>query len=267
MRIAVNDLLCAVSAALDHVEAQVVGVTTYHAQRVAYLAALTARELGLEGDSLVYLAAASLLHDNALFEFFEAKEDVSVNNWVEEELGKHCIDGEENVKGLPFYSQIEHAILYHHERADGTGIFGKKTTETPLFAKLIHLADMLDTEFHLSEISEKKYHKLIQFVQEQTGSCFDEECAEAFCRAISYDALSRIAGDNIHSVLEDTIPQREWDMTSHELMKFADIFARITDIKSNFTYNHSLGIAKRAYEMAAAILLERLPVSWEKRSV
>lgn len=250
MRIAINDLLRAVSVALDHVEAEVVGVTTYHAQRVAYLATLTGKELGLKGDSLVYLTAAALLHDNALFEFFEDKEDVNVQNWTDEELGKHCIDGEENVKGLPFYPQIEHAILYHHERADGEGIFGKKTPETPLFARLIHLADILDTEFDLSEVSEEKYHKLIQFLRKETNSCFDGECVEAFCRAVSYEALARIARDNIQSILDDTIPRREWDITSDELMQFADIFARITDIKSNFTYEHSLGLAKKAYAMA-----------------
>ncbi|MCH5268942.1 MAG: HD domain-containing protein [Lachnospiraceae bacterium] len=250
MKIVINDLLRAVSIALDHVEAEVVGVTTYHAQRVAYLSVLTARALGLENDSLVYLAAAALLHDNALFEFFDDEEDIGAHDWMEEVMGKHCTAGEENVKGLPFYPQIEHAILYHHERADGEGVFGKKASETPLFARLIHFADALDSEFDLSEQSEKKYHDLIQYVQGQRDSCFDGECVNAFCQAISYEALIRITKDNIKTVLDDLIPRQEWDMTSGELMEFADIFARITDIKSKFTSEHSLGVAKKAYEMA-----------------
>lgn len=250
MKIAINDLLRAVSTALDHVEAEAAGVTTYHAQRVAYLAVITGRELGVEYDELVYLSAAALLHDNALFEFLDEDPDEGMPNWVEEELGAHCKDGEENVKGLPFYPQIENAILYHHERDDGEGPFRKKTDEIPLFARLIHLGDVLDRAFDLNEVSEEKYHKLIQYVKEQRDSCFDGECVDAFCQAISYDALTSMAGDDINTVLDDLIPRREWDMTGEELMKFSDIFARITDIKSQFTYEHSLGIAKKAYEMA-----------------
>lgn len=250
MRIAINDLLRAVSTALDHVEAEAVGVTTYHAQRVAYLAALTGRALGLDNNALVYLTAAALLHDNALFEFFEDTEDTGAQNRVEEALGDHCIEGEKNVTGLPFYPQIEHAILYHHERADGEGAFRKKVDEIPLFARLIHFGDALDRKFNLSELSEEKYHKLMQYVQEECDSCFDGECVEAFCQAASYEVLVRITGDNINAALDDLIPRQEWDMTGNELMKFADIFARITDIKSNFTYEHSLGLARKVYEMA-----------------
>lgn len=250
MKIAINDLLRAVSTALDHVEAEAAGVTTYHAQRVAYLAVLTGKKLGLEQDELIYLFAAALLHDNALFTFLDEDADEGVPNWVEEEIGAHCKDGEENVKGLPFYPQIENAILYHHERDDGKGPFGKKTDEIPLFSRLIHIGDALDRAFDLNEVSEEKYHKLMQYLQEQRDSCFDGECVDAFCQVISYEALTGMAGDNINAVLDDLIPRREWDMMGEELMKFADIFARITDIKSHFTYEHSLGIARKAYKMA-----------------
>lgn len=251
MKIVINDLLRAVSTALDHVEAQVVGVTTHHAQRVAYLAVLTGKESGLEMDELVYLTAAALLHDIALFGFIDEKgKNVAIQYWLDEEIKGHCTEGEKDVQGLPFYPRIKDAILYHHERADGDGPFGKTTAETPLFARLIHLGDALDTEFDLNEVSEEKYNKLIQFVREQSGSCFDKECSAAFCQAFSYDALTHVAGDNIRTALDDLVPRREWDMTSDELMKFADIFARITDIKSTFTYEHSLGIAQKAYEMA-----------------
>lgn len=250
MKIAINDLLRAVSTALDYVEAQVVGVTTYHGQRVAYLSALTGKALGLEDDELIYLSAVALLHDNALFKFFDEKDDVNVNNWTKEELEGHCTQGEENVKGLPFYPQIEHVILYHHERADGKGIFGKTADEIPLFARLIHLADKLDTEFNLNEMSEEKYQKLIHYVTEQCNSCFDSECVDAFSQTVSYEALTSITDDNIKTALDDIIPRQEWDMTGDELMKFSDIFARITDIKSQFTCEHSLGIARKAYEMA-----------------
>lgn len=58
-------------------------------------------------------------------------------------LGAHCSMGEHNIQGLPFHTDVTNVILYHHENADGTGPFGKKWEETPLFARIIHLCDLL----------------------------------------------------------------------------------------------------------------------------
>ena len=91
----------------------------------------------------------ALLHDNALTQYIseELKKDSVIGlkkDLSEEKTNLHCIYGEKNITKLPFKTDVSNVILYHHEHADGTGSFQKKWNEIPLFARIIHLADIID---------------------------------------------------------------------------------------------------------------------------
>ena len=91
----------------------------------------------------------ALLHDNALTQYIseELKKDSVIDlkkDLSEEKTNLHCIYGEKNITKFPFKTDVSNVILYHHEHADGTGPFQKKWNEIPLFARIIHLADIID---------------------------------------------------------------------------------------------------------------------------
>ena len=91
----------------------------------------------------------ALLHDNALTQYIseELKKDSVIDlkkDLSEEKTNLHCIYGEKSITKLPFKTDVSNVILYHHEHADGTGPFQKKWNEIPLFARIIHLADIID---------------------------------------------------------------------------------------------------------------------------
>ena len=91
----------------------------------------------------------ALLYDNALTQYIseELKKDSVIDlkkDLSEEKTNLHCIYGEKNITKLPFKTDVSNVILYHHEHADGTGPFQKKWNEIPLFARIIHLADIID---------------------------------------------------------------------------------------------------------------------------
>ena len=148
MELDVLGLLGACSYALDCVEAELVHVTTFHAKRVAYMSVCTAEQFGVSGEALQDLAACALLHDNALTQYLheEFRGDSSAAECLPElpHLGAHCVMGEENISALPFHTNVENIILYHHENADGSGSFGKTWQEIPLGARIIRLCDLLD---------------------------------------------------------------------------------------------------------------------------
>ena len=52
--------------------------------------------------------------------------------------------GEENISALPFHTNVENIILYHHENADGSGSFGKTWQEIPLGAVMEELDRQID---------------------------------------------------------------------------------------------------------------------------
>ena len=72
----------------------------------------------------------ALLHDNALTQYIseEVRHDLIKDQTMDissKKLGVHCVYGEQNIKKLPFYTDVTNVILYHHENADGTGPFRK----------------------------------------------------------------------------------------------------------------------------------------------
>lgn len=119
-------LIGACSYALDCVEAELVHSTNKHTKRVAYMSVCIAMNMGIKDESLQDLAACALMHDNALTQYI--KEELH-NNYIDiygkqkqlPQIGQHCILGEQNIKELPFNTDVTNVILYHHENADGSG--------------------------------------------------------------------------------------------------------------------------------------------------
>ena len=148
MKLDVLGLLGACSYALDCVEAELVHVTSRHAKRVAYMSVCTAEKMGVHGGALQDLTACALLHDNALTQYIQEEfhgnaESLELLQEIPR-LGMHCSQGEKNIRSLPFNTDISGVLLYHHENSDGSGPFGKTWQEVPLFARIIHLCDLLD---------------------------------------------------------------------------------------------------------------------------
>jgi len=253
MKIMINNILYAIADALDYVEAELLGATTNHARRVAYISAEMGKRYGLNGKQLLNLAACAVLHDNALTEY-EASElnkglDI-LQNKSELDLKDHCIMGEKNLSLLPFYKDAKGTILYHHEEADGTGPMGLKTEEIPLYSKIIHIADIVDVAFDLSDMSYGKYKKAISFVEGSEGTRFDSESVNCFKEVCTYGMLCRMDNDYIAELLSRTLPEVPVDYTNEDLEGIAGMFARVTDYKSTFTCTHSAGVARKVKKLA-----------------
>lgn len=252
MRLSFSDLLESVSLALDCVEHDVVGVTTYHSKRVAYLSILLGKELGMTEAELVDLAACAILHDNALTEFIqeEIQSGISIRKSDQVDAkGRHCAMGERNIREIPFQTNVHNVVLFHHECADGSGPFGKKAEETPLMAQLIHLADDIDAHLDLSFIDEKKYDRICKYVKKQENIYFSTLCVDTFEKIGTIDTLRNMEGNRIEILLAEILPYEEKDYTHEQIKAFSALFARIIDYKSSFTMHHSQGIAQKAERM------------------
>lgn len=249
MKICINDIMYSLSYALDSVEGELLHATPHHAKRVAYMAVNTGKQFGMAEKTLLNLAIASVLHDNALTEYIQSEVRMRGTSENTGNFGDHCVIGERNVSRMPFYKETPNVILYHHELADGTGPFGKRASETPLSARLIHIADQVDVRFDLSSVSREKYDSIIKYISENTGSLFDPETASAFLSTFSLDVLHELSGENIIGMLKDTLPVVYVDYTNEELIGISTMFAKIIDYKSSFTCTHSSGVAQKAMAM------------------
>lgn len=254
MTLDVLGLLAACSYALDCVEAELVHVTNNHSKRVAYMSVCIAKQMGIQEESLQDLAVCALLHDNALTQYIqeELHNDISQIAVTQEvpKLGAHCIWGEKNVAELPFHTDVSDVILYHHENADGSGPFGKKWDEIPLFSRIIHLCDLLDIACRTKKFAEGTWKVAEQFVQNSTGTMFDRECRDAFLRAFSEEQFLSLDRETFEDQLWKMVPRIKQDLDFSQIKALAVFFARIVDYKSPFTSTHSIGVAEDAEKLS-----------------
>jgi HD-GYP domain-containing protein (c-di-GMP phosphodiesterase class II) len=248
MKISFISMLYAFSCGLDYVEHDMLGVSTYHSKRVAYIASQLGGVFGLNDNQKSDLAGCALLHDNALTEYIQ--EEVEKGNDVlktrKRDTSRHCIIGEQHAKSIPFFDNVENVILYHHENAGGTGPFGKRAEEIPLYSALIHLGDQLDASFHFNTMPDEKYKRLVNFVRDKTGELFLPEHAEAFLDIFDRRKFSGMVDQELDDSITRSFPMFCTEYRPEQVFAFSSVFARIIDYKSRFTREHSVGLAAKA---------------------
>lgn len=246
MEVSFNDILFAFSTALDCVERELIGVTTGHGKRVACIAVQLGKQLGLQNEQLLDLAACAVLHDCALSEYLATEWNVG----TQVDLAVHCHIGQKYIGQLPFAGDVTDAILYHHENADGSGALGKRAEETPLFAQLIHFADTLDVSCNLRRYDTDKYQKICTYLTTHEGTVFIPQQVECFLDTIKTEQLEMLSNGGEQEFIRQAMPRRMITHAQQTLRAIAAMFAKITDYKSPFTRRHSIDIAQKAYQMA-----------------
>lgn len=260
MKLDLTDMLYALSYALDSVEAELVGVRTGHGKRVAYLSLLMGKEAGYKDEELRDFIGCCLLHDNALTEFIY--EELSNNNnslpnlsneaAVKRANHNHSVIGEKNIRLLPFRTNVENIILYHHENADGSGAFGLKAAQTPLKAQILHLADTLDTAniFQPQTMTEPEFNKLCKWVSDRKGTKLSDEVSELFMSSVKLDTIAKVKEKGLDHCLHEQLHEEILEYSDDTIHNIANLFSKIVDYKSEFTERHSAGVAEKAEIMA-----------------
>ena len=132
------------SATVDARDAYTAG----HSRRVQQLALAIGRELGLSQVELDLLGHAALFHDIGKLAIPDAillkPASLTEEEWAL--MQRHADEGARIIDRLGFLNDAVPAIRHHHERFDGTGYpDGLKGEEIPLGARIIHVADALDS--------------------------------------------------------------------------------------------------------------------------
>ena len=263
MKLDLTDMLYALSFALDKVETELLGLDTGHGKRVAYFALLMGEEAGYEEEELRDFIGCCLLHDNALTEFIhdelshsQMSQNISVELSDIANLKRpkmehdHSVIGEQNIRLMPFRTDVKNIILFHHENADGSGTLGMTVAETTLKSQILRLADIVDTTYRLETMTNTEFENLRRFVQNRMGSIFSEKAVELFLKAVDYDKIVCLQEKNILVCLHEKLHEKILDYSDEEIRNIAGLFAKIVDYKSEFTQNHSRGVAEKAEIMA-----------------
>ena len=137
------------------------GDDTSHGMRVARLASLVSREMGMDEDYARDLGRAARVHDIGLYcvpqQVLDRAGPLSTGEWDamhnHPQIG-HDILKEGQTRSLKLGAEV---ALCHHERVDGSGYpYGKTAREIPLSARIVAVADAY--EFLTSD---RPYHRAL----------------------------------------------------------------------------------------------------------
>jgi len=242
----IDSLIKSITTALDIVESDLLGASTNHGKRIAILCAKMGKILGKNPKEITALTICAQLHDNALTEYILSERKDGKHDPA---MKKHCEFGQRNVDALHFKTNVKNFILYHHERANGTGPFGIREGEGPLEAELIAIADSIDVAHHLQRLEPENLPAIRNTIVEKTGKSYSKIAAETMLEILDSPTILSLKDNIIKQTALEILPPWTVDIQTETIFGLAGFMARIIDYKSVFTQKHSTQIANKAWFM------------------
>ena len=257
IRADLRQVIYALSDALD-----LVGVDDVaHGKRVGVMAAECAKAMGLPREEVLFLFDLGVIHDIGVSSTTTHQHLVTEFDW--EGSQGHAELGYELLRGFEPLAAMALPIRYHHTRWDR--LMAQQVPETVARqANLILLVDRVDAlaaPWYASGKALQHREEIQGEIESRRGSYFAPELVDTFLAVSRHEAFWLFLEPRaLASYLRDMLAIGQPHLAStRELLQLADLFARIVDAKSPFTFTHSRGVAR-----VARALGERLGVAAER---
>lgn len=136
-----------------------------------------------KGIKQIDLEYAAVLHDIGKLGIPEAilnkPSKLTDEEW--ELMKNHPKIGVKFLEPIESFEKVSPWILYHHERVDGKGYYGKHADEVPFVSKLLAICDTYSAiTMRRSYKEPKSYEEAIKIIKEVAGTQLDSELVEIF---------------------------------------------------------------------------------------
>lgn len=182
-----DNLFSTLSAFVKAVEARD-SYTNQHSNRVAEIAVMLGREMGLSKEDLDILNFAGRLHDIGKIGI---RDDIllkpgALTDEEFEKIKEHPDIGADIVGQLGLWDREAHIIRHHHERFDGRGYpEGLRGVAIPLLARILSVADAFDAMASDRAYREKMpISKVTEVIREGAGAQFDPRVVDAYLKIV-----------------------------------------------------------------------------------
>jgi diguanylate cyclase (GGDEF)-like protein/putative nucleotidyltransferase with HDIG domain len=174
------------TAAMESLSATVDARDSYtagHSRRVQQLALAIGREIGFSQAELNILGQAALFHDIGKLAVPDSVllKPAELNDYEWELMRRHADEGARIIERLGFLADAVPAIRHHHEHFDGSGYpDGLAGEEIPLGARIIHVADALDSMLTTRTYrSARQVKQALVELRDNVGEQFCPRCVSA----------------------------------------------------------------------------------------
>jgi diguanylate cyclase (GGDEF)-like protein/putative nucleotidyltransferase with HDIG domain len=198
------------TAAMESLSATVDARDSYtagHSRRVQQLALAIGREIGFSQAELNILGQAALFHDIGKLAVPDSVllKPAELNDYEWELMRRHADEGARIIERLGFLADAVPAIRHHHEHFDGSGYpDGLAGEEIPLGARIIHVADALDSMLTTRTYrSARQVKQALVELRDNAGEQFCPRCVSALESILPVEARGP-EGESPDSALELT---------------------------------------------------------------
>lgn len=234
----IREVTYSLSEALDFV-----GIDdTMHGKRVAYMAAEVAKSLSWSQNKIDELILLGMLHDCGVSSTDVHTHLVTELDWANSHL--HCIRGEELLNRTKVYKDFATYIRYHHTHWDE--LPDDLNQEQKELSNLIYLVDRVDAiRAQINSIDSHSAQNIQETIQKYSGIMFSPELVNAFMRSSLRDSFwFYLEKEPLNEYLMEWVESSsEEEFSFNDLKEIAMMFAAIVDAKSEFTSEHSIGVA------------------------
>lgn len=165
--------------------------TAGHSTRVAEYAEKIARKLKISEFEIYLLKSAAYLHDigkiRTDLSILKKPKKLKLSEW--DQIKEHPTIGYEIVSDIGLQKSVSSAVLYHHEKYDGSGYPGElKKDRIPLFARILCVADSFDAMVTTREYKRTfTMEEAAQELRKGAGTHFDPQIVNIFCKILEED--------------------------------------------------------------------------------
>jgi HD-GYP domain-containing protein (c-di-GMP phosphodiesterase class II) len=274
------ELAIAFSQGLDLAEAKPVG----HAQRICYIATALADALALDPVKRSGVFFGSLLHDvgvttaaadlcrmagvdeGAIFAAspMRARDQDRADlvfadkAAVQEAIEQHSVLGGDTVRALELPDEAAAAVESHHESWDGNGYPRQLAGEDiPIEGRIVAISDMAEVLIAEQFSSLVARRHFASSIAEYSGTRLDPRIVTLLLEVMKSDEFwLGLYSEDLAATLTSLRGVGETRKSRKRMLRFAEVFADLTDAKGDHTTGHSRDTAAHAERLANAIGLD-----------
>lgn len=160
-----------------------------HSQRMANMASLIGREMGLSAQDVENLHWAGILHDIGKIgvpdQILNKNGPLTKKEWVI--MKEHPVIGAQIVEPIKYLAPVSPIIHAHHEKYDGTGYpYGLAGEDIPIGARILSVVDAYVAIRDKRVYSDARSHEeAIAELRRASGTQFDPQIVDVFCKTIT----------------------------------------------------------------------------------
>ncbi len=241
-----------------------------HAQRVTFISAALAQDVGLDPEASREVFFAALLHDAGMAalgaggksptrnssRFFSEKFDEIFGSrpeggWADvvEALTMHCDLGGRIATRLGFSENVAHAVNGHHDCWDGSGPGAGGGAKSPITTRIVAAADRFESMIDAETSPLVVRRRGPKLVNEMAGAELDPEIARHLAALAARDDFWLGFYDNDLSTTLMLHDQSE-PLAADELFEFLGVIGDVVDGRNSREIGRSRRVADRARRLA-----------------